>query len=60
MLTVKEAQDNIGNKVIYERPYCDREEGIITSVNSERETAFVRYGSDVNSKCTNLDDLILL
>lgn len=58
-MTLEEARSNIGKKVIYtpfkDCSYKDKEEGIITSVN--KVNVFVRYGSDVNSKATNPEDL---
>lgn len=60
-MTILECKNNIGRKVTY-IPFegCDislREYGVITSVNER--FAFVRYGSDINSKATNPNDLIL-
>jgi hypothetical protein len=56
-MTLQEAKDNIGKKVIY-TPFegCDSKDlkyGVITSVNSKY--VFVRYGSDINSKATGAD-----
>lgn len=56
-LTLELAEQNIGNKVVYDRPYCAKEEGVITSVN--HKFVFVRYGSDCNSKATSPEDLII-
>lgn len=61
-MTMEEAKQRIGRKVIY-TPFSgckpkDREEGVITSVNSV--TVFVRYGADINSKGTNARDIELM
>lgn len=58
-MTLNEASKGIGRKVIY-TPFdgClfgDLEYGVITSVNSKN--VFVRYGTDVNSKSTDPNDL---
>ncbi|HHT97700.1 MAG TPA: hypothetical protein GXZ90_07385 [Clostridiales bacterium] len=45
----------VGRKVIYDSRFSEIEEGVITSVNDR--FVFVRYGSDVNSKSTNPQDL---
>lgn len=60
-MTLEECKNNIGRKVIY-IPFDakDRglqETGVITSVNNKY--CFVRYGSDINSKATNPNDLML-
>lgn len=60
-MTLQECKESIGRKVTYV-PFvgCDpslHEEGVITSVNNK--FAFVRYGSDINSKATRLEDLRL-
>jgi hypothetical protein len=58
-MTLKEAKENIGRKVIYTPfPDCipsDKEVGVITSTNDC--FVFVRYGSDVISKATNPEDI---
>jgi len=56
-MTIDDAKNNIGNKVIYERAHCKAEYGVITSVNSR--TVFVRYGTNVNSQGTDPEDLTL-
>ena len=60
-MTLQECKENIGRKVCF-IPFDPKdrglqETGVITSVNSRY--CFVRYGSDVNSKATNPNDLIL-
>ena len=60
-MTLQECKNSIGRSVTY-IPFegCDislREYGVITSVNER--FVFVRYGSDINSKATNPNDLIL-
>ena len=49
-MTLDEARERIGQKVVYRTAYGRTEEGVITSVNSSH--VFVRYGSDVGSKST--------
>jgi hypothetical protein len=60
-MTLLEASNNIGNKVIYTPfefcHYSLKESGVITSVNDRFVS--VRYGSDVNSKSTRPEDLEL-
>lgn len=58
-MEIKDFKECVGRKVVY-TPYkgCDpslKEEGVITSVNDHY--VFVRYGSDVNSKATDPNDL---
>ena len=60
-MTIHECKESVGRKVTYV-PFegCDpslHEHGVITSVNDKY--AFVRYGSDVNSKATRPEDLII-
>lgn len=60
-MTIQECKECVGRKVTYV-PFegCDpslHEHGVITSVNDKY--AFVRYGSDVNSKATRPEDLII-
>lgn len=60
-MTIQECKESVGRKVTYV-PFegCDPsllEHGVITSVNDKY--AFVRYGSDVNSKATRPEDLII-
>ena len=54
-MTLDEARERIGQKVVYRTAYGRSEEGVITSVNSAY--VFVRYGSDVGSKGTDADAL---
>lgn len=60
-MTLEEARDNTGRKVVY-YPYAPEldqvEEGVITGVNGSY--AFVRYGSDYGSKATDPERLTLL
>lgn len=56
-MTLHEAREHVGHKVIYSGPYL-AEEGVITSVNDHY--VFVRYGSDVHSKATSAAELTLL
>lgn len=46
---------DIGRQVIYERPYCARETGVITSFNDA--VVFVRYGIGSTSQATEREDL---
>lgn len=55
-MTLDEARHNVGRLVIYERPHCLREEGVITSVNDRY--VFVRYGSGQTSQATDPADLV--
>jgi hypothetical protein len=60
-MTLQEAKENIGRKVIY-TPFegctvAEIEVGVITGVNSR--FAMVRYGSDNWSKATHPNDLDL-
>ena len=61
-MTIDEARDNIGNKVIYRYQgwtgVAPAEEGVITSVNEIY--VHVRYETDVHSKATRPEDLELL
>jgi len=60
-VTIDEARDNIGNKVVYLPSRAWRltpEEGVITSANEIY--AHVRYGADVHAKATRPEDLELL
>jgi hypothetical protein len=58
-MTLDEAREHIGNKVVYRAAHvpvdAPGEEGVITSVNSSM--VFVRYGSDAHSKATCPIDL---
>jgi len=50
-MTLDEAREHIGDKVIYRIPESIRtDEGVITSVN--HRFVFVRYGSDYGSQAT--------
>lgn len=53
-MTLTEARDRIGQKVVYRAPHVGPdspgEEGVITSVGYV--WAYVRYGADVTSKAT--------
>ena len=55
-MTLEQAKENIGRKVIY-RPYKggEPEEGVISSVNTQ--FVFVRYGDDCSGQATSADDL---
>lgn len=60
-MTLQECKENIGKKVTY-IPFkgCDPElyeYGVITSANEK--CCFVRYWTDINSKATRPEDLIL-
>ena len=54
-ITIEQASANIGRGVIYRRPYCEAEQGIITGVSET--TVFVRYLGDMHSKGTQPGDL---
>lgn len=58
-------EEDLGRKVLYiphhahgDASHKDCEEGVLTSFNDSY--AFVRYGSDVNSKPTDFDNLKLI
>lgn len=59
-MTLEEARDRIGDKVIYRAPHVWRtdagEEGVITSVNSAY--VFVRYGESVAAVATPANCLV--
>ena len=55
MITIDQARDNIGRGVVYRRPHCETEQGVITSVSET--TVFVRYSGDMHSKGTCPADL---
>jgi hypothetical protein len=60
-MTLQECKENVGRRVTY-IPFegCDpslHEYGVITSVNEKN--CFVRYGSDINSKATSPEDLLI-
>ena len=48
-------EKDIGRGVVFKRPFCETESGVITSFNEM--VVFVRYGSDRNSKATYREDL---
>ena len=56
-MTLAQARNHIGQKVVY-RGVNGVAEGVITSVTLQY--VFVRYGSDVHSKCTRADALELI
>ena len=49
-MTLDEARELVGLKVVYDGGPGALEEGVVTSVNDR--FVFVRYGSDVGSKAT--------
>ena len=55
MITIDQARLNIGRGVVYRRPYCKTEQGVITSVSET--SVFVRYLGDMHSKGTCPADL---
>lgn len=57
MITLGQARDAVGRKVVYERPFCSKEVGVITSVNDTY--VFVRYGTNQTSHATSPEDLTL-
>jgi len=57
-MTLDEARNKIGSKVVYRTAYGRTEEGVITSVNTSY--VFVRYGSDYTSKATSADSIEML
>lgn len=58
-MTLDEAREHIGNKVVYRAAHVPvgspGEEGVVTSVNSSM--VFVRYGADAQSKATYPGDI---
>lgn len=52
---INPTQDDIGRSVVYDKSGRDREIGVLISFNDQY--AFVRYGSDSNSKATRFSDL---
>lgn len=56
-MTLDEARNAIGLKVLYRSGHTDREEGVINSVNDT--FVFVRYGSQAGSQATRPVDLQL-
>ena len=55
MITIEQARVNIGRGVVYCRPWCETEQGFITSVSET--CVFVRYSGDMHSRCTYPEDL---
>ena len=45
MITIDQARLNIGRGVVYRRPWCETEQGVITSVSEV--CVFVRYSGDI-------------
>jgi len=58
MILIKDAKENIGNKVIYTDWLGNKEEGIISSVN--HVNVFVKYGGQCTAQATNPSDLTFL
>jgi hypothetical protein len=56
-MTLQEAAENIGSKVIYRAEGVGSDVGVITSVNFR--WVFVRYGRDAGSKATDPSALVL-
>lgn len=56
-MTLDEAREHVGSKVVYRTSYGRTEEGVITSV--MKTFVFVRYGSDSGSKATQPESLTL-
>lgn len=59
-MTLDEARELIGNKVVYRAPHQHRydspgQEGVVTSVNDTY--VFVRYGASTTSQATRPQDL---
>jgi len=61
-MTLNEAHDHIGQKVVYRAPHIRRdepgEEGVITAASSVY--VFVRFGADAGSKATPAESLELV
>jgi ribosomal protein L35AE/L33A len=57
-VTITEAQQHVGDGVVYQQPGGRVEQGVITSVGGH--WVFVRYGSDTGSKATHAANLTLL
>jgi hypothetical protein len=57
-MTLDEAREHVGSKVLYTPSSDVVEEGVITEVRGEY--VFVRYGGDYGSKATRPEDLRLL
>lgn len=58
MVTIQEAKENIGRKVIYLVGTDRQEEGVISSVNDR--CIFVRYGGSCTGQGTRQEDLTFL
>ena len=56
-MNLDQARHAIGARVVYRRPHCEVEVGVITSVNDTY--IFVRYGSSPTSQATSPEDLNL-
>jgi len=54
-VTLDEARASIGLLVVYRKPWCEVEQGVVTSVNDHY--VFVRYGAQVGSQATDPADL---
>ena len=55
MITIEQARVNIGRGVVYRRPGCKPEQGVITSVSVT--LVFVRYAGNMHSRGTYPADL---
>lgn len=55
MITIEQARVNIGRGVVYRRPHCKPEQGVITSVSVTN--VFVRYAGSMHSRGTCPADL---
>ncbi|MEH3142513.1 MAG: hypothetical protein PGN37_20540 [Mycobacterium kyogaense] len=62
MITLEQAKEHVGQKVVYRAPHIDGdepgEEGVITAVSSVY--VFVRFGADTGSKATPAEYLELV
>lgn len=56
-MTLDEAAQAIGRRVVFHRDHCDPEVGVITSTNAR--FVFVRYGHQVTGTPTDPEDLTL-
>lgn len=52
MITLKEAEQNLGCRVVYTPYRGTTEEGVITGVSVAGDWVMVRFGSDTHSKAT--------
>lgn len=57
-MTLTEARENIGRKVVYTAPHGAKEDGIITTVGFTY--VFVRYGNNQHGSATDPKRLALL